>query len=302
MKNTSYIANYINYLNTYGRSENTILAYQNCLFPTDKFLQENYQLSINDSTITQVKGMHLLSFIQSLDSLSVTTINYYTTVLKAYFTFLARAGIIPTENNPTLVLHYRKQKIDEVAQSERYFENIYNATEIKALFDSLSNRNKLRNQTILAILFSTGLRASELCSLRFGDIRNMQQGTFACVRKGGGRYRVPMGKLAMPYVEEWLEANQDKADSDYLFMSQKGKPLNRHSLYFMVSDLQKKIGKPTGTHKIRHAFLTELQRSCSDMALVRDVASHSNSNITDRYTHTSLQSRLNAVNGLSWEK
>ncbi len=143
-----------------------------------------------------------------------------------------------------------------------------------------------RDRAILELLYATGIRVSELCSLRINDLSD----TFVKVRGKGKKERVvPVGKRAIEAIDRYLlEARGEmKEENGALFVSTRGKPIDRITVWNRVKAYAKGagIGKEVSPHTLRHSFATHLLENGADLRLIQDMLGHEDIGTTDRYTH-----------------
>lgn len=297
MKNT-LIERYTSFLRGIRRSENTISSYTQLLSALAEFLNREHGVSLSAGDVEKVKGYMLSDYVATRTDLAPASRNVYVAYIKAFFKYCLDSGYIT--DDPSRVLRPVRIVVDEVADEQRIFDNVYTTKDVTEMLSNIGKRNYARNRAMVALILGTGLRVSELCSLNLGDMRNMENGTFACVRKGGGRYRVAIADFAYDIIMEYISAYEDAPDSRPLFMTEQLMRMNRVTAYRAIAGIQERVGKATGVHRLRHAFLSALNNACENTAVVRDVASHRSVTTTSGYMQTTLQQRSDAVSQLAW--
>ncbi len=145
-----------------------------------------------------------------------------------------------------------------------------------------------RDAAILELLYATGMRVSELCSLRLQDLSD----SFVKVRGKGKKERlIPVGKKAICAVDHYLlHFRKEKEETDApLFVSLKGKPIDRVTVWRQIRRYARlaKIVKPISPHTLRHSFATHLLENGADLRLIQEMLGHEDIGTTDRYTHVS---------------
>jgi len=195
--------------------------------------------------------------------------------IKVFFKFLKRESLV--EKNPTLYLSSPRlwQLIPEVLSEE----------EIKRLLEAPDNPC---DQAILELLYSSGLRVSELCDVSIYAIED----DFIRVKGKGNKERlVPVGKKALSAIEVYCKKFRDLIETEEktLFLTKKGKPFNRSMIWLMIKKYGKtaKINKTISPHTLRHSFATHLLDHGADLRVIQDLLGHSSISSTDRYTHIS---------------
>ncbi|MCD6194757.1 tyrosine-type recombinase/integrase, partial [bacterium] len=214
------------------------------------------------------------------DSLSLKTQAYHLIALRAFLRFLAKQDIASLA----------PEKI-ELPKTEEKEISFLEPEEVKDLFKSVPDSGKvshLRDRVILEVLYSTGLRVSELVSLNKDDI-NLKREEFS-VKGKGGKIRVV---FLTPSAKEWLKRYLEKReDMDRaLFVRTKGRGndlrLSTRSVERMISFYAKKAGlaKKVTPHTLRHSLATAMLRGGADLRAVQSLLGHSSITTTQRYTH-----------------
>lgn len=142
-----------------------------------------------------------------------------------------------------------------------------------------------RDQAILEVLYASGLRVSELCSL---TIYAVDDASVKVMGKGGKERVVPLGSQALAAVDRYL-CMREHFSSDTLFLTEKGKPIDRVSVWRMVKRYSQAAGivKSISPHTLRHSFATHLLENGADLRIIQEMLGHTNIATTDRYTHVS---------------
>lgn len=218
------------------------------------------------------------------------TISKKVSALRSFYKFLLREQLV--KENPFLLFSLPKQ--DKRIPSFLYEE------ELKELFTVSDVNTPLgqRNQAILELLYATGMRVSELCSLKESDL-DLSMDTVLVHGKGSKQRYVPFGSYAHEALSTYLEdgrqklkvKGKDRADS-HVFLNQRGAPLTDRGVRFILTELMKKA---SGTlhihpHMLRHTFATHLLNEGADLRSVQELLGHSNLSSTQVYTHVSKDS------------
>jgi integrase/recombinase XerD len=147
-----------------------------------------------------------------------------------------------------------------------------------------------RDRTMLELLYATGLRVSELVTLKLGQL-NFRQGVVRVFGKGSKERLVPVGEEALDwlvtYVEQFRSQLMKGPQSDYLFPTQRGPVMTRQTFWYMIKRYAKQVGiaKPLSPHTLRHAFATHLLNHGADLRVVQLLLGHSDLSTTQIYTH-----------------
>ena len=268
-----------------GRSLKTIENYDHYL---TRFLTFAKIKKASDITEDVVRDFRLWLNRQSTgnnratgETLSKKTQNYYMIALRAFLKFLAKKQIksLPAE-------HIELAKVPE-----RIIDFI-TESELERLLDAPKGDDvkSLRDKAILDLLFSTGLRVSELCALN-NDI-NLKAGEFSIRGKGGKVRVVFLSDSAKNSVKKYLDARKDMNDALFVqvgkeIKSEDPSPLTRRSIERIVKQYAIKAGisKKVTPHVIRHSFATDLLSNGADLRSVQMLLAHPNIATTQIYTH-----------------
>lgn len=155
-----------------------------------------------------------------------------------------------------------------------------------------------RDVAILELLYASGLRASELCSLKINDLQ-IDEGLVRIFGKGSKERIVPVGEAAILAIRRYLEEcrpNLERAPSEWLFLSRTGRPLDRVRLWQLVEHYGKTSGllKEISPHVLRHCFATHLLGGGADLRIVQELLGHADVGTTQIYTHVD-STRLKAM-------
>lgn len=157
----------------------------------------------------------------------------------------------------------------------------------------------LRDKAMIEVMYSAGLRVSELCGLRLSDI-HFDSGYLRCMGKGSKERLVPIGRKAMEVVQLYLRESRPKllreGSTELLFLNRHGGACSRHGFWKTVSDFGKKAGlrKPLKPHMLRHSFATHLLDRGADLRAVQMMLGHTDIATTQIYTHV-VEERLKQV-------
>ncbi len=157
----------------------------------------------------------------------------------------------------------------------------------------------LRNRAMLELLYATGLRVSELCSLEVSDL-NLDMGVLRVTGKGNKQRLVPVGRQALAFINRFLESARPailkRRASRYLFVTGRGTRMTRQMFWIALRDLGKKAGIFHGLtpHVLRHSFATHLLENGADLRSVQTMLGHVDIGTTEIYTHV-MRGRLRRV-------
>ncbi len=156
--------------------------------------------------------------------------------------------------------------------------------EVKKMFDAVSNE---KHKLVLGLLYSSGLRVSELCGLKVKDIDFNEGVLWVRGGKGGKDRMVIISKKILEILKRFVK---DKNPEDYVFSS-KGKPITPRAVQKIVSNAARKAGisKKVTPHTLRHSFATHLLEQGEDIRKIQELLGHSNLSTTQIYTHISKE-------------
>lgn len=144
----------------------------------------------------------------------------------------------------------------------------------------------LRDKAILELLYATGMRASEVCFL---DVFQVAEGVISVKGKGGKERIIPVAKRSAELLESYL-AKRGKSDKKApLFLSKRGKRLQRSDIWRIVKKWARAAGieKPVSPHTLRHSYATHLLENGADLRIIQELLGHSHISTTERYTQIS---------------
>ena len=272
------IAQYLEYLELEkGLSQNTIDAYRRDL---SDFAKDN-------DDIETVSRLKINSHIRALreQNLAPTSVIRKIASLRGFFNWAASTGIIKT--NPAAAIEQPKtpQRLPKVLS-------------IKEVEEILKSNLTPLEHVIAELLYSCGLRVSELVNLKITDI-DLSSKYVRCFGKGSKERIIPIGEEAKRVVKEYLPyrdilIKKFNINTKILLILDNGKYVNRQYIYNFIRALGKKIHKNISPHTLRHSFATHLLENGADLRAVQELLGHSNVSTTQLYTHISKK-RLKEV-------
>ena len=295
---SSHLERFVNYLQyTKNASPKTI---------------ENYSLWVNrfidyvwDIEADQIKMIHIQDFRTALikQGLSPKTVNYHAVWLRSFFKFLLRNDVETLSPEKVDLAKIPPRRVSYL--SEEQIQSILNAPS-KYEENSLK---VLRDKAILATLYWTWLRVTELITLKTKDIK-LSENQFSVIGKGSKLRSVFLTQDAKEKIKKYIFSRWD--DSEYLFISLSSNsywhPLSRNSVESLVKKYAELVWIPEKVtpHTLRHSFATTLLRRGADIRSVQALLGHSSIQTTQIYTHVDdkyLQKIHNLLDQKSdWEK
>ena len=261
---------------TTGASKNTLSAYRSDLKIFSKWLNNNSLIDVDKKQIQDY-------FSYRKDSnISASTQSRMLTCLHSFYQFLSDKKNLKID--PTEQLDYPKlEKKLPVFLNVQEVERLLEAPNSKSLFGQ-------RDRAMLELLYSCGLRVSELINLSYHNI-NLKDEFIRIHGKGNKERLLPMGEIAIDYLTKY-ELNSRPAllkngQSDSYFLSNRGKAMSRQNFFYIIKDYASKAGidKPLSPHSLRHAFATHLVQKGADLRSVQLMLGHSDISSTQLYTH-----------------
>lgn len=285
------IKNFKNYLKIERNlSQNTITSYLFDLQKLNIFLEEN-NFSSNPS---HIKESTLKKFVYKISKeIKPSSQARIISGIKRFFDFLILENIL--NENPL-------QNI-ETPKIGSKLPTTLTVKEIDKLIDSIDikSKNKIRNKAIIEILYSCGLRVSELITLKVSDLY-FNESIIKVTGKGNKERFVPISKGAINYIEKYLNEVRifqkiKKGSEDTLFLNERGNGLSRVMIYIILNDLKIKaeINKKIGPHTLRHSFATHLLENGADLITIQNMLGHENIVTTERYLHVNRKHLVESI-------
>jgi len=202
--------------------------------------------------------------------------------LRCFFRYVTRQGYLDVDPAETL----------SSPRFEHYLPTTLDVDDIYHLLDcQLDNTPKqLRDRAIFELIYSSGLRVSELVGLNVGDLR-MSEHIVRVHGKGGKMRIVPVGSKALARVADYLSQRRGGELSDPLFLNRHSKRLSSRSVQRNLKQLLLQAGLPSSItpHTLRHSFASHLLGGGADLRAIQEMLGHSSLSTTQRYTHVSVE-------------
>lgn len=270
------INDYINYLKIERQlSPNTIDSYTRDLEDFYKFTGKSYKFVVKDDFINYIAYLN--------KKISARSINRHIVSIKNYFKFLERNNLI--SNNPTTEITGLKMP--------KKMPRILSEEDINNLLDlPLEDAYDYRNKAMLELMYSSGLRVSELLSLEVNNI-DFNMNLVRVYGKGSKERIVPIDDIATKYLFEYINIYRNtllrNKESDILFLNSRGSKLSRQGFFKILKEIarEKGIKKELSPHTIRHSFATHLLNNGADLRSIQTMLGHENIETTQIYTHVS---------------
>jgi integrase/recombinase XerD len=272
----------------YKYSNNTTAAYKNDLGQFMKFLQAG-QYDINDwSEVTPEIVDEYVEFMKE-KSYASSSVARKVAAVKSFFNFLFARGII--EDNPTTDVDSPKVK--------KRLPKTLTAGDIEKLLQAPRQKRSpkhLRDTALLAMLYSTGMRVTEVVSLRVDDV-DLQDNILHCHGKDGQIRDLPLDKDTHDAVAAYLDGGRQylvkNKEEDALFLNHRGQQLTRQGLWLIIKAYAKKanLSGDVTPHTLRHSFAAHKLDDGSDLQEVQRLLGHANISTTQIYTQLSEEEK-----------
>ncbi len=296
MQITGLVADFLKYLKVEKKySGHTIISYENDLTQFSLFCDRNFDIE----EISLVKHTQIRTWIVSMisEDISSTSVNRKISALRSFYKWLMKKDIIVL--NPMLKVNAPKKpkRLPVIVQDA----NISRLMEKSIIIDhDLDNTYELaRNQFIITLLYSTGIRRAELISLKISDF-NLPRKEIRVVGKGNKVRSIPLTDEMIGSFKEYLDHRQKETseDHDVLLLTSSGKPIYARMVHTIVNrqlssvtSLEKK-----SPHVLRHSFATHMLDRGADLNAIKEILGHASLAATQVYTHNSISKLKEAYN------
>lgn len=262
-------------------SENTFESYQRDVKKLISFLE----MKENSNPPTKIKTKDIRDFIQWVAEVGLSAKSQARIIssLKSFFNYLILENIIT--QNPVQTI--------ENPKIGSYLPETLSTNEIDKLINNidLSHPQGNRNKAIIEVLYSCGLRVSELINLKISNWYK-KDGFIKVEGKGNKERLIPIGELANDLIDLYFIENRNhqkiqKDNRDYIFLNRNGRKLTRVMIFTIVKKLSEKanIKKNISPHTFRHSFATHLIEAGANLRAVQEMLGHESITTTEIYTH-----------------
>jgi len=261
-----------------GLAANTVQAYASDLGKFAHFLESE------GATLDLFTKAHVLGFMQKLKDadISAPSISRALSSIRRLCFYMLERGVIdedPTEN----------------ISSPKKWESIPKALSVSDVMDVLRSEGKnayaMRDLAMVELMYSSGLRVSELVGLRLQDF-NFEAGYLRVMGKGSKERIVPVNTGTMQAIRKYAEGLRPTLlkgrASDYLFLTTRGKPMTRQRFWQALKEYGKSAGVELSPHTLRHSFATHLLEGGADLRSVQKMLGHSDISTTQVYTKVTM--------------
>lgn len=259
-----------------GLSQNTLKSYRQDIRCMEDFLKKSNLEHFTNPTLQK-----FLEFLRK-KPYKISSICRVLSTLKTYLTFQEQ------ENKESVNVNIVFPKMQEV------FPSVLSQQEVERMFslEYTEDLLGLRDQTLLEVLYATGIRVSELCAINIFDV---SETTIRVQGKGGKERVVPIAQRSVSLMQKYLKKRKkeaiDAVENPPFFLTQTGKRIDRYLVWSIVKKAAKraKIYKNVSPHTLRHSYATHLLEGGADLRVIQECLGHADISTTDRYTHISTK-------------
>lgn len=268
-ENLENYRNYLKYERAY--SDNTVGAYMNDLNKYEEFLKKD---------ILESDTEDLEKYLKHIKNFESTTVAHKITSIKSYFNYNIKRGIVSV--NPA----------DKVSRPKltKHLPDYLTEEEVGKLLDvEVKSPYDYRNKTILELLYSSGIRISELVNIKTPNY-DSEECLIRIMGKGSKERIVPLGDYAVNIMNDYMNNYRpliNKKHTDYVFINNRGDKISRQFIFKVIKKeaLKKGIKKDISPHTLRHTFATHLLKNGADLRIIQELLGHENISTTQIYTH-----------------
>ncbi len=243
-----------------------------------------YLGDLDIKNLSDVKSTHIRDYIRILSDggMAPASISRIISSIRTYYRFLSSENIL--DENPVLLINNPKlpKKLPDVL-SEKEISLIINAIQESSQFYQ-------RDKAIIELLYSCGIRVTELCNLEMSNLF-IDEDLIRVMGKGNKERLLPLGIRSKKYLDDYIKHSRNshikKSGSSFVFVSRNGNQLTRAMINIILNKWTQASGlkKSVSPHKLRHSFATHLLEGGADLRFVQALLGHSDISTTQIYTH-----------------
>lgn len=269
---------FIEYLRSVKKtSENTWLSYRRDLLKLEKYLVEG-----GIHNVSEIQPEHLKEYVSGLErqNFKAATISRHIASIKAFYHFLCVEGVVETDISEELTAPKIEKKLPEI-MTRKDAEHLLEQPDCETA-------KGLRDKAMLELLYATGIRVTELITLKLSDV-NLQMGYIIC-RDSGKERKVPFGQKTMVALLQYLHMGREQLldgnNCEEIFVNCNGKAMSRQGFWKLIKYYSEKAGIQTEItpHTFRHSFAAHLVEKGTDLKSVQEIMGHSDISTTQLYT------------------
>lgn len=271
----------LNKTNVRRLSPNSLAALRHDLAYFQEFCKQH-----GFETWSQIRSPHLRQFVVYAHKTGVSgrSVQRYLSSIRSFFRYLLREGVV--QANPVVGIRAPKY--------EKRLPNALDVDQAQQLLTTDANDPfAVRDFAIMELLYSSGLRLSELVGLSVADV-DIGDATVRVTGKGNKMRIVPVGRIALQALHVWLQQRPQwlkEAQQQALFLSRDGNRLHQRSIQTRIRlwGLRQNLPGSVHPHRLRHSFASHLLQSSGDIRAVQELLGHANIGTTQVYTHLDYQ-------------
>ena len=243
-----------------------------------------YLGDLDIKNLSDVKSTHIRDYIRVLSDggMAPASISRIISSIRTYYRFLSSENIL--DENPVLLINNPKlpKKLPDVL-TEKEITLIINAIQESSQFYQ-------RDKAIIELLYSSGIRVTELCNLEMSNLF-IDEDLIRVMGKGNKERLLPLGIRSKKYIDDYIKHSRNshikKSGSSFVFVSRNGNQLTRAMINIILNKWTQVSGlkKSVSPHKLRHSFATHLLEGGADLRFVQALLGHSDISTTQIYTH-----------------
>ncbi len=268
-----------------GLSEHTVTAYKRDLLQLQEFLLKYFEDEKVDAD--KVSRLYLRDFLRYLsdNDRNNRTLARKATTIKNFFQFCEKNKYC--SKNPASKLHIPKfEKKLPKCFSEKEMEELLNIPDLSSKFG-------IRNRAIMELIYSSGLRISEIANCKIGQI-DLTEKQIRIIGKGNKERIVPLSSKAKITIRNYTKTRPQftsRFSDETFFLSKSGRPLSPNEIREILSRYLNLVAKTKGysPHTIRHSFATHLLARGADLRAIQEMLGHANLSTTELYTHLTIK-------------
>lgn len=254
-------------------SKNTVDSYR-------ADMEQFYEL-MNNKALDKITTEDIRGYIKHLSTVSEKSLARKLSTLRTFYDFMVKKSYLAVSPMDSI----------EGPKIGKYLPDVLTISEVDRLLDfEPDNHFSFRNRCILELLYSTGLRISELTSLKLENV-SLEESLVKVMGKGSKERIVPLNDIATEYMSKYIKEVRPcmlkKEQTDYIFLNNHGKVLTRQAVFKMIKKRAEdiKLGKEISPHTLRHSFATHLLQNGADIRFIQELLGHSDVGTTEIYTH-----------------
>lgn len=264
-----------------GLASNSTEAYERDLTAYIQFLRDEKKIT-EASSVTKEAVLHYLYLLNNKGRADATVSRALSSI-RSFHQFMLREKYVHV--NPT-------EHIDRAKQAQS-LPNVLSNEEVDRLMECCHKRDplNLRNKAMLEVLYATGMRVSELISIKMSDV-HLYMGFLRVVGKGNKERMIPLGEKASTALTDYINSGRallikNKEEPGCVFVNHHGRPLSRQGFWKTLKKIAADAGinKELTPHTLRHSFATHLLENGADLRSVQEMLGHADISTTQIYTH-----------------